>query len=585
MDMIRHAIEQQDYIKALDLLKEYITANPAYTDTVAILEASIYMGLEDFHAALPCIQDGLRFNPSNHELYFMLGMVYESFSEYYKAYLCYENALFYCRDDNDDYAAIEEHFLRFVSNTGIIVPPVSIVILNFNQLTYTMNCITSIREFCSPSAYEIICVDNGSLESPEEWLKEQTDIKYHINSENLGFAGGCNVGIRMANPGNDIFLLNNDTLMTENALFWLRMGLYEKEGIGAAGAVSNHVSNRQAVPGDFSSHSKCIEYGYTHNIPMEQALSYRTMLVGFAMLIKHAAFKKTGLLDEQFFPGNYEDNDYSTRLILNDYKLVVCKNSFIYHIGNAGFATLDCQNIPDPGHNAMEINCYRYIEKWHIRPTYSFFCRTELIDLMDSDDSLNAINCLDIGCACGATLLEIQNRYPNANLYGIELDPHSAAFASHIATVVQGNAETMDFPFETPFDYILLGDVLEHLINPGQLLKKLKAHLSEHGVIITSIPNILHCSAIGQILMGSFAYTDSGVLDRTHLRFFTLYDSVNLLQNSGYEILCFQKIIEKPDENLTEINDFLDRLAAIPNVVDKEQFYVTQYIYKARPVS
>ena len=124
MDMIRHAIEQQDYIKALDLLKEYITANPAYTDTVAILEASIYMGLEDFHAALPCIQDGLRFNPSNHELYFMLGMVYESFSEYYKAYLCYENALFYCRDDNDDYAAIEEHFLRFVSNTGIIVPPV-----------------------------------------------------------------------------------------------------------------------------------------------------------------------------------------------------------------------------------------------------------------------------------------------------------------------------------------------------------------------------------------------------------------------------------------------------------------------------
>ena len=53
MDTIRHAIEKQDYIKAFDLLKEYIASNPTYTDTIAILESSIYMGLGDFHAALP----------------------------------------------------------------------------------------------------------------------------------------------------------------------------------------------------------------------------------------------------------------------------------------------------------------------------------------------------------------------------------------------------------------------------------------------------------------------------------------------------------------------------------------------------
>ncbi|MBD5549243.1 MAG: hypothetical protein HDQ97_17970 [Lachnospiraceae bacterium] len=185
MDIIRHTIEQQDYIKAFDLLKEYIASNPTYTDTIAILEASIYIGLGDFHAALPCIQDGLKINPVNHELYFMLGMVYESYSEYNKAYLCYENALFHCKDNKDDYSAIEEHFLRFVNETGTVVPRVSIILLNFNQLAYTMNCITSIRNYCPASAYEIICVDNGSLESPEEWLKTQPDIKYQINLENL----------------------------------------------------------------------------------------------------------------------------------------------------------------------------------------------------------------------------------------------------------------------------------------------------------------------------------------------------------------------------------------------------------------
>ena len=88
------------------------------------------------------------------------------------------------------------------------------------------------------------------------------------------------------------------------------------------------------------------------------------MLIGFAILIKHTAFEKTGLLDKRFFPGNYEDNDYCTRLIFNDYKLVLCKNSFIYHIGNAGFSTLEEQN-QDSGYsysNLMEINCHRYME-------------------------------------------------------------------------------------------------------------------------------------------------------------------------------------------------------------------------------
>lgn len=581
---IKNAIAQENYIEAFELLKKYLTDNPSYTDTVAVLEASIYIGLDDLEGALSCIQEGLRINPSNYELYFMMGIVYETLNKFHKAYLCYENAIFYSRNCHDDQTAVQEHFLDFIERTGTVVPKASIIILNYNQLTYTINCVTSIRNFCPSSAYELICVDNASLESPEEWLQAQPDIKYQINHENLGFSGGCNVGIRMAEPGNDIFLLNNDTLLTENALFWLRMGLYEKEEIGACGAVSNFVGNRQLVPVTFQSFEECLNYGYTHNIPIEQPLSYRTMLVGFAMLIKHTAFEKTGLLDERFFPGNYEDNDYSTRLILNDFKLVVCKNSFIYHIGNAGFAKLKQQDSSDEHDNAMEVNLGRYMKKWNLRPHYSFCCRTELIELMDGNDRLKPINCLDIGCACGATLLEIQNLYPNARLYGIELDPYSADFASHIATVVQGNVETMDFPFDISFDYIFLGDILEHLVEPGQLLQKLKAHLSWQGVIITSIPNILHYSAIGQILMGSFAYSAVGVLDRTHLRFFTLYDSANLLSSAGYEIMDLRKLKDKPDKEFSSMNTLLDGLAAIPGVVDKEQFYVTQYIYKAKPI-
>lgn len=108
MNEIRSAIEHKNYIEAFELLKEYLTANPAYTDTIAILEVSIYIGLKDFQGALSCVQEGLQLNPSNHELYFMMGIIYETLCKFHKAYLCYENALFYSKDKPDDQVSIHK---------------------------------------------------------------------------------------------------------------------------------------------------------------------------------------------------------------------------------------------------------------------------------------------------------------------------------------------------------------------------------------------------------------------------------------------------------------------------------------------
>lgn len=579
MDEIKSAIGQQDYQRAYELLSDYLNTTHDAADIIAIVEASVYMGLNMWDKALLCIQNGLKAAPVNYELYFMLGNVYEVSQEYNKAYLCYENALFHCKGSDEDYSAMKEHFLQFMKRTGTKVPPVSIVILTFNGLYCTSQCIESIRKYCMDTSYEIICVDNGSSDNTENWLMSQEDIKYHFNHRNLGFAAGCNIGIRMSDSENDIFLLNNDTILTENALFWLRMGLYERQEIGAAGSITNHAGNKQVIEETFKTIAEYAEYGFRNNVPMDQPFSYRTFLIGYALLIKRAAFEKTGYLDERFFPGNFEDNDYCTRLILNDYKLVLCRNSFIFHYGHMGFLSLKEQN--EYSSSSYGINRQRYIDKWNINPSYSFFVRKELIEQMNPEDKWKPVSCLDIGCACGSTLLEIQNFYPNARLYGIELNPDCAAFASHIAAVVQGNVENMEIPFETEFDYIIMGDVLEHLIDPEKLLKRLKNHLSKGGIIITSIPNILHFSAIGQILKGSFEYTNAGVLDRTHLRFFTLYNCIMMLQNCGYEIMNIQQVIQKPNEKQADMEELIDRLAAIPGVADREEFLTVQYIFKA----
>jgi 2-polyprenyl-3-methyl-5-hydroxy-6-metoxy-1,4-benzoquinol methylase len=98
--------------------------------------------------------------------------------------------------------------------------------------------------------------------------------------------------------------------------------------------------------------------------------------------------------------------------------------------------------------------------------------------------------------------------------------------------------EKVELPFERGhFDCILYGDVLEHLINPWQVLKEHRSFLRNGGAIICSIPNIRHYRVIRRLVFrGKWEYTDSGILDRTHLRFFTLGSIQKMLEEAGFEI-------------------------------------------------
>ncbi len=69
------------------------------------------------------------------------------------------------------------------------------------------------------------------------------------------------------------------------------------------------------------------------------------------------------------------------------------------------------------------------------------------------------------------------------------------------------------------FDYIILGDVLEHLIDPWKIVNELKQYLKKDGYLVSSIPNIMHVSVLRNLVLGNFTYEDSGILDKTHLRF------------------------------------------------------------------
>ena len=253
-----------------------------------------------------------------------------------QAYLCYENAAFLCEENDNEKKRLEQKAGLLRSSGDVNVNRVAIVILSYNNTYLMQKCIHSIRCHCNPETCEIVVLDNASTDGVTDWLKKQDDITLLLRDENLGFPAGCNEAIRSVNGDFDVFLLNNDTRMAPNALFWLRMALYDREDTGATGSITNYAAEHQRVDIEFSYPEQYVAYGAKVNVPPLQA-EKSNVLSGFALLIKRAVLDQVGLFDEAFSPGYLEDTDLCLRIRKAGYRLMLCRNSFIYHAGSQSF--------------------------------------------------------------------------------------------------------------------------------------------------------------------------------------------------------------------------------------------------------
>ena len=541
-------------------------------DELAILGSEISFHFGHTEHAYTYIRAGLAYNYGNYELYFQLGRYYESIN-LYQAWLCYENAEFYC--DREEDRELIATYRAAIESKGIKPARTSIVILSYNVKDLCICCIDSIRRNNPKSAYEIVVVDNASTDGIREWLQQQNDITLICNEENMGFPAGCNQGIEASQAENDIFLLNNDTMLLPNSLFWLRMALYEDDQTGATGSITNFAGNGQMVTRDFASLDELKEYGTSVNMPDKNALEKKIWLVGFALLLKRKALDEIGLLDTRFFPGSYEDNDIGVRLRYAGWKVYLCHNSFIIHFGNGAGNNRALWDEVGMG------NKLKFREKWGFDIDYYTYARTELMELIKRGTN-DSIRILEVGCGSGATLNKIQYFFPNAEVRGIELEENAAKLATNQIDVIQGNIETMQLPYEEKyFDYIIFGDVLEHLYDPETVLKKLKSYLRAGGQFLCSIPNVMHTSVILQLLKGEFQYQDAGILDRTHIRFFTWVSILGMLERCGLELTDENFVVVK-DELTEEDEELLQAIYNLPYIAQKEEFQVYQYILSAR---
>jgi SAM-dependent methyltransferase len=142
---------------------------------------------------------------------------------------------------------------------------------------------------------------------------------------------------------------------------------------------------------------------------------------------------------------------------------------------------------------------------------------------------------LDVGAADGFLAAELTAR--DWKVTALERDPVQATRASaHCERVI-----TVDLERETPalaglYDAAVYGDVLEHLSDPLRVLRELNRHLAPGAVVIVSVPNVAHLSVRLSLLFGRFEYRDRGILDRTHLTFFTRRSFLDFLRRAGLAV-------------------------------------------------
>lgn len=207
-------------------------------------------------------------------------------------------------------------------------------------------------------------------------------------------------------------------------------------------------------------------------------------------------------------------------------------------------------------------------------------------------DLLNLIpvaskNLIEVGCSSGALAREFKKLVPDADYRGVEIDADFAELARrHCNIVTVLNIESADEKFWSDNgdrNCWIFGDTLEHLQNPWRILKKINEVAPIDGVVVACIPNAQHWSLQVRLSIGDFRYENSGLMDRTHLRWFTRQTIVELFDQAGFSIEAgLPRIFDEPQrEPFLPLIGQMAKLAGIDPDLAIADSLPLQYVVRA----
>ncbi|MHB8806706.1 MAG: glycosyltransferase [Anaerolineaceae bacterium] len=287
---------------------------------------------------------------------------------------------------------------------------IGVVIINYNSSEYLNLSLDSLLRAKTDIPFCVGIIDNGSTKRDESKCRnivssligDNLPIQgFYIASEkNLGFSGGNNVVIKrfLDDPSiSHVCLLNSDVIVTDHWIDYLLA-----DDLDITGPVTNAAGNEQTIAIDYSVTESDSAFKIINGFAEKRHAIYQghknttDTLYFFCTCIKRSVIEKIGLLDEQFYPGSFEDNDYCKRMIEAGFKLTVIRSCFIHHFGSGSFSKLDLpQRI-----NISNVNRQRFENKWntHWKDTswkLALSCRLDLGFFAGKKTDLWAISLID----------------------------------------------------------------------------------------------------------------------------------------------------------------------------------------------
>jgi GT2 family glycosyltransferase len=242
-------------------------------------------------------------------------------------------------------------------------PLVSILIVTHNSESFLLPCIESIRKHTSYPNYELVIVDNASLDRTPETLRSisQVDQKCRVIylEDNEGFAAANNAAALHA-EGEYFVLLNVDTVVTAGWIGRLLREFSRDSATGMVCPVTNFAGNEVKINVAYRNAREMQLFSEQIAVEKEGAVMEIRTIPLFCALISRTVWQKVGELDTRFSVGMFEDDDYSIRLRRAGYKLLAVENCFIHHFGQGSFGRL----TPELYEQIFGENRRRFEEKW-----------------------------------------------------------------------------------------------------------------------------------------------------------------------------------------------------------------------------
>lgn len=243
-------------------------------------------------------------------------------------------------------------------------PLVSIVVVTYNNLTYTKMCLDSVLRNSLYPSVELVVVDNASTDGTPTYLEElqvlHDNVRVVLNRHNAGFAAANNQGIAAA-MGQRLVLLNNDTVAPNGWLPKLLRHLDRPE-IGLVGAVTNFSGNESRIAVTYTDLSGLEEFAAHYTRAHDGQVFDIRVAAMYCVALRRDTYERIGPLDEQFSIGMFEDDDYSHRVRLAGLRVVCAEDAFIHHVGQASFKQLS----PTEYQAIWERNQGLFEQKWNV---------------------------------------------------------------------------------------------------------------------------------------------------------------------------------------------------------------------------